>query len=61
VLQPPTLEFAIVLNAALFTRRPHFLISLFSPPYILFWHFENKIVTYDPNLALGALFWAFTY
>jgi hypothetical protein len=33
---PPTLEFANIFNAGIVHKEAHFLIFLFSPPYMLF-------------------------
>jgi hypothetical protein len=46
-----TLEFAYEVIAGTVHGGPHFLISLFSPPYMLFLVFFYKIGFYDPDLA----------
>jgi hypothetical protein len=40
-LSPQTLEFAYEVIAGTVHEGPHFLISLFSPPYMLFLVFFN--------------------
>jgi hypothetical protein len=50
-LHPRTLEPAYEVIAGTVHEGPHFLISLFSPPYMLFLAFFYKIGIYDPDLA----------